>query len=538
MTSQRRAVAIAGPDPRNAVDTPAHPVLRALLALALVTLTAGSAGAQPRTPLAEFAAGCKAGRHNACFLYGRDSRHGTLATDPDRLRHYVRACQLGSEAGCVWAGTVVDQPESASGDRRAVGFYERGCEVDGGESCGRAASCRLNHRCDYNPALASELLHAGCREGSPSACRLLAERQHWYGDMSDEPGVDASAWATACNNGDLDSCGLAFYFQRMGPLERQDRLSRTCFASSPPACRATATWWARWGAPLLVVPFLLFGHVLLRHLHTPRARSPAEIDRVDRRYRTLRRALLWTLALVVLGQLGALWADQASVEFARELRRAEIGGHLYAEALAVDRLRVLAQGLHMAPLTIAPFVVVAWGYAAADRLRARGQREMLPGTAVAAALMVPSLNIVIAAIVVAAVATRRRLAAVVAGAAAATSLLARGAINDLLVLFPQAHLGSAWLADDRRAWHELTLLVEAIPFQPGSGFTDPSPLYFTLRLADLAVLAIAFSWLIAIAATCLGAPAPVDGQVSSAPVSASISSSSSGSSSPTETVSS
>ncbi len=131
------------------------------------------------------------------------------ATDLDSFGAYLRACELGDDAGCVALGDYVDRWGIANA--RVIDAERRlsaACEAGEQRACVGVAHLYVRHepRTEvYGTALG--LFGSACAEGLPNACIAGAEQRRKGTAKEVEAPEPVDMWSSACELGSPRGCG-------------------------------------------------------------------------------------------------------------------------------------------------------------------------------------------------------------------------------------------------------------------------------------------------------------------------------------------
>ena len=130
------------------------------------------------------------------------------ATDFDSFGAYLRACELGDDAGCIALGDYVDRwgidhPRVIDAENR----LNKACEEGEQRACVGTAHLFVRHEPRtpvYGEALV--LFHQACEEGLPNACVAGAEQRRKGSAKDVEVPESVLMWSSACDLGDPFGC--------------------------------------------------------------------------------------------------------------------------------------------------------------------------------------------------------------------------------------------------------------------------------------------------------------------------------------------
>jgi len=130
------------------------------------------------------------------------------ATDLDDFGAYLRACELGDDAGCIALGDYVDRwgiehARVVEAERRLNGACKQGEQ----RACVGAAHLFVRHEPRTEPYGAALLLfHGACEEGLTGACVAGAEQRRKGTARAVVAPESVAMWASACELGSPSGC--------------------------------------------------------------------------------------------------------------------------------------------------------------------------------------------------------------------------------------------------------------------------------------------------------------------------------------------
>ncbi|HTR55989.1 MAG TPA: tetratricopeptide repeat protein [Kofleriaceae bacterium] len=117
-----------------------------------------------------FRKACDAGAMHGCTSLGYFYQAGlTVKSDRGKARElYLKACDGGDYQGCDNTALL----DAGTDDAKALEMFERGCKLDSGFGCKRAAEL---HRAAKHTALAADRFHHACLRHETDACYAYCE---------------------------------------------------------------------------------------------------------------------------------------------------------------------------------------------------------------------------------------------------------------------------------------------------------------------------------------------------------------------------